>query len=60
MQSEPATVMYLVRQVGANRWEVNRSGLDKPVASFPDKEGAVEFAERMSVATGKPAARNYH
>lgn len=60
MREEPERVDYLVRQVGTDRWEVSRHGIEKPVASFPDRDDAIEIAEHLTTISGFAAARRRH
>ncbi|CAN5458458.1 hypothetical protein BH11PSE11_BH11PSE11_03390 [soil metagenome] len=40
-------------QPGANgQWDVNEVGFDKPLASFDDKEKAVEYAQDIAKTKG--------
>jgi hypothetical protein len=39
---------YFVTKASLGRWQVVRRGIDKSVASFPDRQDALECARRLS------------
>jgi hypothetical protein len=53
---------YFVTKAGLGRWQVVRRGIDKSVASFPDRQDALACARRLSafVRLQLPQSRVLH
>ena len=49
MENKPEDkVNYVVERSNAGQWDVNEEGFDKPIASFQEKDDAVEYAQRLA------------
>ncbi len=50
-------VQYTVERSGHDRWEVNKRGFEKAIASFSDKNDAVDYARSLAeMELREPAA----
>ncbi len=41
-------IHYTVERCGSDRWEVNKRGFNKAIASFSDKNDAVDYARSLA------------
>ena len=49
MENKPEPkVCYKVERARSGHWDVNEEGFEKPIASFPDKDDAVDYAHRLA------------
>ena len=49
MENKPEPkVSYVVKQSSSGEWEVNESGFDKPIASLPTRDEALDYAQRLA------------